>query len=120
MNASNGGRGAGLRAIALMAAWRRAVSAHTALSTGMACACGSPFDGVSGEALEQDLVFYVYDKYRGVPVLHPLFEQAGCLDGSACDLATLLRAVASAPEGLAEVHGLLDDLEKAISGFGRL
>lgn len=109
-----------LRAIGLMAAWRRATAAHMALSGGVSCACGSAFDGVSGAALERDLVLYVYEKHRAVDTLRRVFEKAGCTDEEECDLASLLRSVAAAPSAdSAAVRPLLDDLEKAIQGLSR-
>jgi len=120
MGAANTPDNAALRAIGLMAAWRRATAAHMALSGGISCACGSAFDGVSGAALERDLVLYVYEKHRAVDALRPVFERAGCTDDGDCDLASLLRSVAAAPcADAAAIGPLLDDLEKAIMGLNR-
>lgn len=119
MGAANTPDSAALRAIGLMAAWRRATAAHMALSGGISCACGSAFDGLSSAALERDLVLYVYEKHRAVDALRPVFEQAGCSDDGDCDLAGLLRAVAAVPADEAAVRHLLDDLEKAILGLSR-
>ncbi|OWT54807.1 hypothetical protein [Candidimonas nitroreducens] len=109
-----------LRAIGLVAAWRRATAAHMALSGGISCACGSAFDGLSSADLERDLLMYTYEKYRGADTLRPLFEKAGCIDNGDCDLASLVRAITEAPfiDQVATGH-LLDDLEKAISGLSK-
>lgn len=109
-----------LRAIGLVAAWRRATAAHMALSGGISCACGSAFDGLSSAALERDLVLYAYEKYRGTSALGPVFEKAGCADNGDCDLASLVRAITELPaiDEVATGH-LLDDLERAISGLSR-
>ncbi|GAA5236634.1 hypothetical protein FOZ76_13470 [Verticiella sediminum] len=120
MGGANPASNPALRAIGLMAAWRRATATHMALSGGLACACGSPFDGLSGAALERDLVLYVYEKHRATHALRPVFEQAGCTDDDDCDLASLMRAITGASSSdEAAIQHLLDDLETAISGLSQ-
>ncbi|MBA2962178.1 MULTISPECIES: hypothetical protein [Ramlibacter] len=107
-----------LRAIGLMAEWRRLGAAHLALGGGVSCACGSAFDGISVEDLEHDLVDYVHEKHRGTPALGLLFAAAGCTSDASCDLATLLRTIAEARiDDPALLEALLADLERAISGL---
>lgn len=109
----------GLRAIGLMAAWRRATSAHMALAGGVSCACGSAFDGLSSDVLERDLVLFIYEKHRVVEALQPVFERAGVASGGNGDLASLIGAITECPvtdEAALEV--ILDDLDIAITGLG--
>jgi hypothetical protein len=109
-----------LRAIAVMAEWRRTAAAHLALSGGVSCACGSAFDGIAAVDLERDLVDYVYDKHRETPAARAIFERAGCGADASGDLASLLRALAEVSDpGDASAAAVLQDLERAIYGLAQ-
>ena len=113
-------RAVALRALGLMAEWRRVTGAHMALGGGLSCACGSAFDGIGVADLERDLVDYAYDKHHDSPQLQPVFQAAGCGPGRGAGLALLLRACADVPpEDSATVTPLLDDLERAIHGLAQ-
>jgi hypothetical protein len=104
-----------LRAIRLMAEWRRATAAHMALGGGMSCACGSAFDGISAADLEDDLVEYVREKHRGSPALPPVQHAPGGQQRG--ELARLLYFLAESPgPGTSDI---LDDLERAIRGLSQ-
>ena len=120
MRAAHGSDSLGLRAIGLMAAWRRATAAHMALPGGISCACGSAFDGLSAAVLERDLVIYVYEKHRASEVMRPVFESIGHVASGGCDLARLVRAIIECQViGAAETRLLLDDLDNAIRGLSQ-
>lgn len=106
-----------LRAIALMAEWRRVTAAHMALGGGLSCACGSAFDGIGVADLEQDLVDYVCDKHAASPMVAAFTHAARAEGRTKGDLAALLRALAQADSPPADALAILQDLERAISGL---
>lgn len=109
-----------LRAIAVMAEWRRTASSHLALGGGVSCACGSAFDGIAAADLERDLVDYAYEKHHRTPGARGIFERAGCAPDAGGDLASLLRVIAEVDGGNEAVAAaVLDDLERAVYGLAQ-
>jgi len=109
-----------LRALELLAQWRRIAGAHLPL-TGIGCiACGAGGNGVSVQDFEIPLLDFLHGRHGSNPALRPFFQAADHVPGSGGQMMPLLAALARAPEPVAGAAALLDDLGRSIDSFARV
>ena len=108
-----------MRALELLARWRRIAGAHLPLA-GMGCAaCGFGAGGVSVQDFEVPILDYLHGRHGRDPALQVFFDAAGHVAGRSGQLAELLAAVARTQDPGVSADALLDDLARSVASFAQ-
>ena len=109
-----------LRALDLLAQWRRALGGHVPLA-GLGCAaCGMGAASVAVGDFEVPILDYLHGRHGGDARLRALFVEAGYAEGRSGQVSELLAALARSRDAGPAAMPLLADLQRSIASFAQV